>query len=105
MKLDVTDQQGARHPLAATAGTSVMELIREAGLPIAAQCGGCCSCATCHVYVDDAWSDRLPPRTEEEDALLELAIEVRPGSRLSCQLTMTPELDGMKVELAPGSEL
>lgn len=105
MQFNVVDHSGCRHTVAARAGDTVMEAIRDAGLPIAAQCGGCCSCATCHVYVDPSYLDRLPPITEEEEALLELGIDVRSSSRLSCQLRAAQDLDGMTVELAPGTEI
>ena len=105
MKLLVIDQQGAEHALDAADGDKVMEVIRDAGLQIAAQCGGCCSCATCHVYVDEAWLERMPPRSDEEEAMLELAIDPAPNSRLSCQIAASAELSGLRVWLAPGTEL
>jgi 2Fe-2S ferredoxin len=105
MNITVIDREGQAHDVTGAAGGSVMDAIRNAGLPIAAQCGGCCSCATCHVHVDETWTERLPPRSEDEDALLELVEDVRPTSRLSCQITLSPELNGVKVALAPGSEL
>jgi 2Fe-2S ferredoxin len=97
----VTDREGVEHELEATPGWRVMEIIREAGLPIEAACGGCCACATCHVYVDAEWFDRLEPAEEEEVDMLDLALEVGERSRLSCQITFTPELEGLKVTLAP----
>jgi 2Fe-2S ferredoxin len=67
---------------------------------IEAECGGCCSCATCHVYVDEAWIDRLPPPDETEQELLSgTAAERRPTSRLSCQITMAPALDGLVLRI------
>jgi ferredoxin, 2Fe-2S len=70
---------------------------------IAAECGGCLSCATCHVYVSPEWADRLPPPSEEEQVMVECAIEVRDTSRLSCQLTYTDALDGIEIEI-PASQ-
>lgn len=105
MIVTVVDQRGASHELAAENGYRLMEVIRDAGLPIAAQCGGCCSCATCHVHVADEWISRLPPAAEEEEGLLDLVEDLKPGSRLSCQIMMTPEYDGLKVTLASGTEL
>jgi 2Fe-2S ferredoxin len=105
MKLTVYDHKGARHDLTDPKGHSVMEMIRNAGLPIAAQCGGGCSCATCHVYVDAAWIDKLPPKDEMESAMLELAEEPTDASRLSCQIAESPAIDGLIVTLAPGSDL
>jgi ferredoxin, 2Fe-2S len=67
---------------------------------IAADCGGCLTCATCHVYVDEAWLPKLLPPTPQEEAMLELtAAERRSNSRLSCQIRLGPELDGLRVEL------
>lgn len=104
MKLHVTDQQGNMHTIEGNLGWTAMEAIRDANLPIKAECGGTCSCATCHVYVDEAWLNRLPPRSEMEGEMLDLAFDVRDNSRLSCQITLTPELDGIKLTLAPGTE-
>lgn len=105
MKIVVTDQQGTEISLDAGPDEKVMEVIRDAGLSIAAQCGGCCSCATCHVYVDEAWLERLPAISVEEEAMLELAIDPRPNSRLSCQIVTSEALSGLRLQLAPGTEL
>lgn len=80
-----------------------MEVIRNGGLPIRAECGGAAACATCHVYVDEDWIGKVPPPEENETALLEVADEVAASSRLSCQIRLTDALDGLKVTLAPGS--
>lgn len=104
MKIIVTDQDGKVHELEGIEGWRVMEIIRDHGLPIKAECGGCCSCATCHVYVDEEWIPKLyPPRDDEQD-LLDTAPDVQDNSRLSCQILMSEELDGLKVTLAPGTE-
>ena len=100
-EIHVTDREGAEHTLAATPGWSVMEIIREAGLPIEAACGGCCACATCHVYVDEAWLDRLEGTSDEEDRMLDEAYMVQENSRLGCQIPFGEELDGLRVTLAP----
>ena len=100
-KLIVTDRHGQVHALEGRAGWSVMEIIRDAGLPIEAACGGCCACATCHVYVDEAWSAKLPAVADEEELMLDEAYEVQPTSRLSCQLKWSDALDGLSVTLAP----
>src|SRR6056297_1701142 len=105
MRLVVIDQEGARHTLEAQPELSAMEIIRNAGLRIAAQCGGCAACATCHVYVPDHWCGRLPEVSEEEGEMLEFAEEARPNSRLSCQITMREDLDLLELRLAPGTEL
>jgi 2Fe-2S ferredoxin len=99
--MHVTDREGAEHTLEATPGWSVMEIIRENDLPIEAACGGCCACATCHVYIGEGWLEKLTPATDEEDRMLDEAFQVQPNSRLSCQLPFTAELDGLTVTLAP----
>ena len=101
MKITVTDREGAEHSLDAIEGWRVMEIIRDHGLPIKAECGGACACATCHVYVDEAWQDRLPDPTDEEIDMLDSAMEVEDNSRLSCQLIFQAEYDGLQVTLAP----
>lgn len=104
MKIIVIDQDGATHELEGIEGWRVMEIIKDYGLPIKAECGGCASCATCHVYVDEAWMDKLYAPSDEELDLLDTAPDVRDNSRLSCQILMSEDLDGLKVTLAPGSE-
>ena len=104
MKIFVTDQDGKEHELEGIEGWRVMEIIRDYGLPIKAECGGACSCATCHVYVADEWLDRLYPMREDEEEMLDVAPDVTDNSRLSCQILMSEALDGLKVTLAPGSE-
>jgi 2Fe-2S ferredoxin len=101
MHLLVTDRQGKEHRLEAIEGWRVMEVIRDWGMPIKAECGGACSCATCHIYVDPAWLDGLYPPTSEEMEQLDTAYAVESNSRLACQILVTPEMDGMKVSLAP----
>jgi 2Fe-2S ferredoxin len=85
----------------ATGGGSVMQLAVTQGIgAIVAECGGNAMCATCHVYVDDQWIDRLPAMSGEEDALLDgVAADRRPTSRLSCQIKIGPELDGLVLRL------
>jgi 2Fe-2S ferredoxin len=100
MKILVTDQDGAEHELEGLDGWRVMEVIRDWGLNIKAECGGACACATCHVYVDESWLDKLTPKTDDEDDLLYTAPDVKPNSRLSCQILLSDELDGLKVTLA-----
>ena len=86
MKILVTDGHGVEHEVEATDGWTIMEIIRDAGLPIKAECGGSCVCATCHVLVDDQWFGKLPEKNEEEIDMLDLALEVFDNSRLSCQI-------------------
>lgn len=98
----VTTREGKQKAVEGVAGFSVMEAIRDAGIDeLLALCGGCCSCATCHVYVDQAFADRLPTIGEDEDDLLESSSHRRPASRLSCQIPVTDALDGLAIELAP----
>lgn len=104
MFLNVIDHQGIEHRVEALEGWRVMEIIRDWGLGVKAECGGACACATCHVYVDAAWSNLLVPPTLEEIDKLDEAQLVEAHSRLSCQILMRPEFDGLRVRLAPGSE-
>jgi 2Fe-2S ferredoxin len=100
-KVFVTDREGVEHVLEGTPGWSVMEIIRENDLPIEAACGGCCACATCHVYVEESWLERLPAAESEESMMLDEAFQVQDNSRLSCQIKFSEALDGIKVTLAP----
>lgn len=98
----VTTRQGdvARLPL--RSGMSLMEAIREAGNDeLLALCGGCCSCATCHVHVDPAFADRLPPIGADENDLLDSSDHRNANSRLSCQIKLAGDMDGLRVTLAP----
>jgi len=92
---------GAERRIDAAEGNSVMFAAMQNGVPgILAECGGVLSCATCHVYVDPAWIDRLPPPdADEEDMLANTAAERRLGSRLSCQITVEPDLAGLRIEV------
>lgn len=100
MLIYVTDQNGTEHELEALEGWRVMEVIRDWGLNIKAECGGACSCATCHVFVDPEWFDRLNPRSDEEEDMLDSVPDYEANSRLSCQILMSEELDGLRVTLA-----
>jgi 2Fe-2S ferredoxin len=97
----VTDRDGAVHRLDALEGWRVMEIIRDHGLPIKAECGGACACATCHVYVDPAWQGRLHPAEDDELDMLDTALCVEDSSRLACQILFDATLDGLTVTLAP----
>ena len=94
-------KDGSTRSVEARLGASVMETaVHHDVRGIDAECGGCCSCATCHVYVDDAFVARLPPPDDMENDLLDgVASERQPGSRLSCQITMTADLDGLTVRV------
>ncbi|MBL3677397.1 MAG: 2Fe-2S iron-sulfur cluster binding domain-containing protein [Alphaproteobacteria bacterium] len=100
MEIYVTDLHGVEHVLEAVEGWRVMEIIREHGLPIKAECGGACACATCHVYVDPDWLDALPRMSDEEEEMLDGAFDQEDTSRLSCQLIMTARLNGLRLTLA-----
>src|SRR5277367_2579691 len=101
MKIHAIDRQGKEHTLEGRDGWSVMEILRDGGLDIAAECGGACACATCHVYVTENWYEKLSPPSEAEIDMLDMALAVGPTSRLSCQIICAPELDGIKVTVAP----
>jgi 2Fe-2S ferredoxin len=89
---------GSRTTLEVRSGQSVMEAALQADVPgIVAECGGSCSCATCHVHVDEQWFARLESPTAIEAELLEFAGDARPTSRLGCQIILTPELDGLTI--------
>jgi 2Fe-2S ferredoxin len=100
MKIYVTDLDGKEHALEAVEGWRAMEIIRDHGLPIRAECGGACACATCHVYVDAAWQNKIPPKREEEEDMLDEAMNVTPASRLSCQIILDESMDGLRLRLA-----
>ncbi len=103
MKLIVTDRDGKIHELKGREDWSAMEVMRDANLPLSAECGGACACATCHVYVDGAWVGRLPAAAQQEVDMLDFGVAVQENSRLSCQIKMTPEIEGLQVTLAPES--
>ncbi len=91
---------GTEHALDASVGDSVMVVAVRENLPgILAECGGACSCATCHVHIDPAWVDRLPTMQPMEEEMLEFAEDVDDTSRLSCQLQITDQLDGLVVNV------
>ncbi len=104
MKVLVTDHDGNEHELEALEGWRIMEVIRDWGLDIKAEWGGACACATCHVFVDENWVERLEGPTDEEEDMLDTVPDVQENSRLSCQILMSEELDGLKVSLAPSSK-
>lgn len=100
--LHVLDRHGEVHRLSAREGDTVMEVLRDGGLPIEAVCGGCCVCATCHVYVDPDWVSRLEAPLRGETALLQgcLHYDVT-HSRLGCQIRLRAKDDGLSLRLAP----
>lgn len=101
-KLTIVSREGERRTVDATVGISVMEVIRDSGFDeLLALCGGCCSCATCHVYVDIAAAGTLPPMSEDENDLLDSSGHRTTASRLSCQIVVDDEIDGLTVRIAP----
>ena len=97
-KITYIESSGTKHAVDAEIGSTVMESAIKNSVPgIEAECGGACACATCHVYVDEAWFDRLPKRSPEEEDMLDFAFEAKPTSRLSCQIKVEPALDGLVV--------
>ena len=97
----VVTRKGEERALEGEIGLSVMEVIRDGGVDeLLALCGGCCSCATCHVHVDPAFAGRLPPMQPDEDDLLDSSANRDATSRLSCQIPFGRELDGMRVTIA-----
>ncbi len=81
-------------------GWTLMENLRDHGLPIKAECGGACCCATCHVYIAEDWLDKLPEMNADEEDMLDNAPDVKDNSRLSCQIVMDESLDGLTVQIA-----
>lgn len=97
-KVIYIDHEGTSREVDAKAGTSIMEAAVQNMIPgIDADCGGACACATCHVYVDAAWMDKLKDKDDMEDSMLDFAEDVQDNSRLSCQILMSDELDGIMV--------
>jgi 2Fe-2S ferredoxin len=100
-QLIVVTREGEERAVNGEAGLSVMEVIRENGFDeLLALCGGCCSCATCHVHVDPEFAAKLPPMSEDENDLLESSSERDATSRLSCQIPFSDALDGLRVRIA-----
>lgn len=99
-KITYIEHDGSEHTVDVKSGHSVMEGAVKNSVPgIDADCGGACACATCHVYVDDAWLPRTGARTDMEVAMLEFAENVQPASRLSCQIKVSDSLDGLVVRM------
>ena len=100
-KLIIVTRDGEEHEIEAETGITVMEAIRDAGFDeMLALCGGCMSCATCHVHVDPAFADRFEPMSEDETDLLESSDNRDAASRLSCQLPFSEAVDGLRVVIA-----
>ena len=101
MKIRVIDRDGNKHELEGDPNSTLMEILRDADLDIEAACGGCCACATCHVYINDQWLEKISPKDDDEESMLDQAFDVKNTSRLSCQISLSEELDGIELELAP----
>ena len=103
MKIRVTDTDGVAHELEGLDGWRAMEVIRDWGVGIKAECGGSCSCATCHVYVGEGWLQKLAEPTDDEEDLLFSTLDKKPNSRLSCQILLSDDLDGLELTIAPSA--
>lgn len=102
VKITFQSADGAQErTLDAPPGITLLKLAHFEGIDLEGTCGGQMACATCHLIAGDVWIDRLPPPEEEEEDMLALAPGVEPGSRLGCQIVVTPELDGLVVRLGP----
>ena len=99
--IKVKDRNHKLHQLKAEQGSTIMEIIRDAGLDIEAACGGCCACATCHVYISPEWIKKLKQMDDDEESMLDQAFHVNNNSRLGCQLEYLDDLNGMELTLAP----
>ena len=103
VRMIVVDRDGKQHEVEAKPGLKVMEILRELDYGVAAICGGLCSCATCHVYVDPSWKAKTGEQGELEASMLDIANNPQPNSRLSCQIKVTEDLDGLVVNM-PASQ-
>ena len=98
-KITFIDPSGTARTIEAQLGSTVMETAIKNGVPgIEAECGGACACSTCHVYIDDAWREKVGEPSPMEEDMLDFAYEVKPSSRLSCQIKVSEELDGLTVQ-------
>ena len=99
-KITYVDVNGRKRVVEVASGLSVMQgAVENNVLGIIAECGGACSCATCHVYVDEAWTGRVDKKGEAEEAMLDAVCDLQPSSRLSCQIRVTEDLDGLVVRI------
>ena len=100
-KLIITDRSGKKSEIDFDSNFTLMEILRDNGFEIEASCGGCCACATCHVYIDEKWTKKLKNMDDDEESMLDQAFDVKNNSRLSCQIELSEELDGLEIEIAP----
>ena len=92
-KIIITNRDGKKHEIDADPNFTLMEAIRDKGFDIEASCGGCCACATCHVYINEKWMTRVTKSSDDEELMLDLAFDISDNSRLSCQVELSDELD------------
>ncbi len=103
-EIKITTRDGVSKILEAKNGHSVMEVLRDANMGVDGTCGGVCACGTCHVYVTDGWMAKLPAQSGDESEMLEAisaVADVRPTSRLACQIRVSDEVDGLELEIGP----
>ena len=100
-KLIITDRSGKKSEIEYDSNFTLMETLRDKGYDIEASCGGCCACATCHVYIEEKWTNKLKNMDDDEESMLDQAFDVKKNSRLSCQIDLSEELDGLEIEIAP----
>ena len=100
-KLIIKDRSGKKNEIEFDTDFTLMEILRDNNYDIEASCGGCCACATCHVYIDDKWTNKLKNMDDDEESMLDQAFDVKNNSRLSCQIDLSEELDGLEIEIAP----
>jgi 2Fe-2S ferredoxin len=101
-RMNVVDRDGRLHEIDAKPGLKFMEILRELDYGVAAICGGLCSCATCHIFIDEGWAAKLPKKqSDEQDLLTELSDYRETASRLSCQVEFTEALSGIRITIAP----
>ena len=99
-KITYIESNGTEHTVDAEVGATVMETAIKNAVPgIEAECGGACACATCHVYIEDAWREKVGGPSPMEEDMLDFGYDVRPNSRLSCQIKVTDTLDGLTVRI------
>jgi 2Fe-2S ferredoxin len=104
-KIVFIEHNGKEHVVEATVGESIMQTALDHMVPgILGDCGGACSCGTCHCYVEAAWQQKLPPKGENEEVMLEGTLHTEASSRLTCQLQVTPDLDGLVLRM-PASQV
>ena len=100
-KLIIKDRSGKKNEIEFDTNFTLMEILRDNNYDIEASCGGCCACATCHVYIDEKWTNKLKNMDDDEESMLDQAFDVKNNSRLSCQIDLSEDLDGLEIEIAP----